>query len=283
MHKRHFESFIAVDFETATAKRMACQIGIAIVEGRKVTKSVSLLIQPPGNKYDRNCVNVHHITPSMTKSAPTFDKVWETVAPLFEYYPVVMHNKSFDDDVLEKNLEYYGIECPALMPSFCTYEIFREALDVVCAAYHIPVENHHDAGADAEMCARIFLKWLDDEMPDNKAASDYVASVRKKDNTAYHERITGDVLKKDLTGADPEGLFYDRKVVITGTFPMERKQIAERLKTAGADVDTNISPRTNFVLVGEDAGWKKMERIEELNGKGADIRILHWDDFRSQL
>lgn len=284
MNKNRLRNFIAVDFETATSSRMACQIGITVVEDRKIKETVCQLIQPPGNKYDNNCVKVHGITPRMTAGAPTFDKVWKVIAPYFDEYPVVMHNKEFDDDVLEKNLEHYGIDYPDMLPFFCTYEIFGQALDVVCAAYHLPTDGHHDAGCDAEMCARIFLKYLDTAMPDNDAATAYYNKKRKeKSEPEYHERIQGDLLKKDLTNADPSGMFYDKKVVVTGVFPVERKQLATALKNAGADIDTNVSPRTDYVLVGEDAGWRKLETIDELNAKGAGIKILRWDDFHTQL
>lgn len=59
-------NFIAVDFETATPQRAACQIGIVVVKEGVITEKVSHLIQPPNNKYSKNCINVHGITPEMT-------------------------------------------------------------------------------------------------------------------------------------------------------------------------------------------------------------------------
>lgn len=39
--------------------------------------------------------------------------------------------------------------------------------------------------------------------------------------------LKGDILRKDLSQADPNNPFYDRKVVITGEFSLERKEIAK--------------------------------------------------------
>lgn len=49
-------NFTAIDVETATASRMICQIGIVQVEQGNIAREESLLIQPPGNKYDENCI-----------------------------------------------------------------------------------------------------------------------------------------------------------------------------------------------------------------------------------
>ena len=67
--------FIAVDFETATNSRMACQIGIVVVRDGNITERISKLIQPPFNEYDSNTIRVHHITPDNTKNSDTFDKI----------------------------------------------------------------------------------------------------------------------------------------------------------------------------------------------------------------
>ena len=57
--------FIAVDFETATNSRMACQIGIVVVRNGNITERISKLIQPPFNEYDSNtirAVSYTHLT-----------------------------------------------------------------------------------------------------------------------------------------------------------------------------------------------------------------------------
>ena len=45
-------NFIAIDFETATAKRSSiCEAGICVVKGGKVVETKSWLVRPEDNRY----------------------------------------------------------------------------------------------------------------------------------------------------------------------------------------------------------------------------------------
>lgn len=66
---------------------------------------------------------------------------------------------------------------------------------------------------------------------------------------------------------DTSHFFYKKAVVITGTFdnfPI-RNDMAKLLYNCGADVNSSISKKTNYVIVGKEAGPKKLEKIAELN------------------
>ena len=65
---------------------------------------------------------------------------------------------------------------------------------------------------------------------------------------------------------DTTHFFYHKKVVITGIFEKFpfREQMAKLLHEVGADVNTTISKRTDYVIIGENAGHKKLEKIAEL-------------------
>ena len=273
-------SFVAIDFETATAKRMACQIGIvAVIKGEVVFKK-SYLIQPPGNVYDDCCINVHHITPEMTKDAPTFEELWPEIADFFSGLPVVAHNMAFDRDVLFKNLDYYGIMLMGMPPMVCTCDIYeRTGLRELCEAFGMPCDGHHDALFDAECCAKFYLNHLNGIEPDYSLITPKKA--KKVTATKHREGVHGSLLKKDLSEADPNNPFYDRKVVITGEFSMERKELATRLKKMGADIDTGITKKTHFVLIGEDPGPAKIEKLEKLIHDGFNIRKLYECDIEA--
>lgn len=150
-------SFIAVDFETATNNRFACQVGIVVVKNGIIQERISRLIQPPGNKYDDITIRVHHITPEVTEQAPTFDKVWEEIGHYFSEITIVSHNSPFDASVLFINLEYYGImpmgiESPMFWKDTCgIYD--HMSLHKLCEAFGMDTSKHHDALFDAECCA----------------------------------------------------------------------------------------------------------------------------------
>lgn len=61
--------------------------------------------------------------------------------------------------------------------------------------------------------------------------------------------------------------------VITGSFDTPRREIEERLERLGAKVASSVSKKTDYVLVGEDAGSKR-EKAEALG-----IPLLDMDSF----
>ena len=71
-------------------------------------------------------------------------------------------------------------------------------------------------------------------------------------------------MKTDIK--DTSHFFYQKKVVITGTFEKFpfREEMAKLLYNVGADINSSISKRTDYVIIGENAGPKKLEKIEEL-------------------
>lgn len=271
-------NFTAVDFETATNSRMACQIGIVVVKDGIIAERISKLIQPPFNKYDSNTINIHHITPEQTEDCDTFDKVWRQIAHYFINCTIVAHNAIFDEDVLYKNLTYYGILPLGINPFKCTCNLFnRLGLEDLCNSFGMSVSGHHDALFDAECCANFYLRYLNGDKPN-------LPLKRKKTFSEKNaEKLTGDILVKDLSNADPNNPFYDRKIVITGEFNIARKELGKTLKSMGADIDTGVTKKTNYVLIGDYPGPKKIEKLEKLIHDGYDIRKLYQKDLDSIL
>ena len=283
--------FIALDVESASTDHMICQLGICIVADKKVVGSKSWLIQPPTNKYDWQCVKVHNITAEMTQDSPTFDNVWPEIKEYLTDTSIVAHNAAnFDEVALRKNLAYYHIDDSKVNTFIDTINIWgkRIALDELCAGYEWPIDGHHDALWDAEMCAKIYLEYLSGNQPNWQLVDErHIAKRETSSKSSYtniesieRKKINSDVLVQDLSNAKPDNNpFYDRKVVISGDFALERNKIVEILKHLGADVNTSISKKTHYVLVGTAPGPSKMTKITQLKDQGYDIRILTEDDF----
>jgi len=64
---------------------------------------------------------------------------------------------------------------------------------------------------------------------------------------------------------------------------MTRNEAAKRVKDLGADIDTGVNKRTDFVIVGQGAGPSKLKKIEDLNSSGSKIRIIIEDDFLDMI
>lgn len=279
--------FISLDVETATTDQMICQIGISIVADKKIVGVKSWLIKPPANKYDWQCVKVHKITEEMTCESPSFSQVWQNITDYLIGTPIVAHNAAnFDEIAIRKNLAFYHIDDSGLKPFTDTISLWgrRTSLEDLCVGFGWPTDGHHDAKWDAEMCAKIYLEYLAGNHPDWGLIDKYHLSkgeqIQHFDEAIKKKKIGGIVLVKDLSNATPDNNpFYNRKIVITGDFSLDRKEMAQILKEYGADVNTSISKLTNYVLVGSAPGPSKMAKIAQLKEQGYVIRILNEEDF----
>lgn len=276
-------SFIAVDFETATFDKMACQIGVTVVENGIIKGTAVDYIQPPENRFEMGCIKVHHISPEQTLNAPTFDIIWQNYKELFENYPIVAHNAPFDESVLRHNLDFYGISHSNIAKFICTYQIYQLSLDKLCWAFDLHDDAHHDAGFDSLRCAQFYKFYLEGIQPDLSRLANYIPESERHTSSKQHQQLKGDVLKKDLSNADPNNPFYNKKVVITGVFDVERETLAQHLKSLGADIDTAISRKTNFVIIGRDAGPSKLAKLQALIESGYTIRQLGPNDVTQIL
>jgi DNA polymerase-3 subunit epsilon len=224
---------------------------------------------------------VHGINAEITEASPTFDQVWPELLPYFENQLLVAHNAAFDMGCINSTLEYYSLEQTDFRID-CTYQRTGENLDHICQAYDIHLDDHHDALCDARACAEIYLKVLNQEVPD-------LSKIKPKEKGFIyeqpgHERISGEMLKPDLENGDPNSPFYEKKVVLTGVLQqMTRHEAAEVLKNLGADIDTGITKKTHFVVTGKDPGPSKIRKVKKYNEEGCDIKILCEEEFLEML
>lgn len=170
-------NFIAIDFETATSRRVSvCEIGICVVRNGEVAETRSWLVQPDGNRYQYWNMKVHGITPDDTADAPSFPEVWEEIERMYldEFNTLVAHNAVFDRSCLEYSAKLYRLYLPDLQ-WHCSLQIARRiydfssnSLEYLCEQLGIPEGTHHRAGDDAEMCAQLYLREMEDNQTINR-------------------------------------------------------------------------------------------------------------------
>ena len=157
--------FIAMDYETAAGQRAtACSVALVVVRDSRVVDSFYSLINPEVRFSPYN-VQVHHITESMVRDAPTWPELWPHIQSFFTANQLVAaHNASFDVSVVRKSLERYGIP-PVQFQYIDTVrtskhfypDLPNHKLDTVSRALNIDLQHHHNALDDSYACARILL------------------------------------------------------------------------------------------------------------------------------
>lgn len=157
--------FVAIDFETATHERnSACEMGICVVENGEIVTTKTWLIKPPSFPYfhPRN-IDVHGITPDDVADAPVFEDIWHEAEELMYGNLMIAHNASFDAGVLRSCLDYYGFFKPKIN-YLCSISLAKKSWKNLktyglrsLADHHQISFNHHRAGDDAEVCAKISL------------------------------------------------------------------------------------------------------------------------------
>lgn len=154
---------VALDFETAHyAADSACALGLAKIEGSRITQTWYHRIRPPSSQV--LFTEIHGLTWAMLCDQPCFADLWQEIAQFIagaDY--LIAHNASFDRRVLYACCKAAGIAHPRT-PFCCTLQGARKSLpltsrklNVVCDYYGIAL-NHHNAASDAHAAAAIFLR-----------------------------------------------------------------------------------------------------------------------------
>lgn len=158
-------NFVAIDFETADHGRdSACAIGLVRVESGWITERAHRLIRPP--RPDMVFSYIHGLSWDDVREAPVFAAVWHDLQPVLAGADfLVAHNAPFDRGVLRACCEAAGLPEP-LLPWQCTVRMARQILGIkpanlrhVCDTLGIEL-RHHEALSDAEACARIMVRSL---------------------------------------------------------------------------------------------------------------------------
>lgn len=262
-------------------------MGIVVVRGGQIVEKREYLIKPPENKYSRNCINVHGITPDKTKYCPEFSELWPEIREYLRCEVVVAHNMDFDFSVLDTAIRYYELDCPPVLSYRCTCSLYNgNKLSSVIEALGMELNNHHDAVADAEMCAKIFIAHLIDGVdPDELIYPEPKKKPDKQQRNTFGSLLTvdEDLLSKvrELTNDAFElflspSIFESKRVINTGDLScISRNELKQIIVDTGGKYASSISKSVDIVILGQNPGPKKIEMIIELQESGHSIMCLN--------
>ncbi|HNW89526.1 MAG TPA: exonuclease domain-containing protein [Bacteroidales bacterium] len=267
-------NYTAIDIETATPNLWSiCQIGIVKVENFEIIETKLINIKPPENTYSYYNSLIHGMNCKDTECELCFNEHWNDINQFLEGQLVIAHNVSFDINSIHQALEYYKLPRPQFN-TFCTYKATGHRLIDICNSYGIDIV-HHNALSDAIACAKIYHLICKGEFDSSK--------VYRSENNDYkysnHEKISSQFLKPNFEVQDIENPFFKKKVVITGVYKnLSRNAIAEILKNKGADIDTSVTPKTSFLISGNEPGPSKIKKAIEFN-----VTVISEEEFYSMI
>lgn len=297
--------FVAIDFETATRRAdSACSIGLVAVKNGEIAERIYSLICPPDNNYETANIAVHGITPDMTVESPTLPELWPTISRFFEGETIIAHNAGFDVSVLKHSLMGMSI------PDFWYFDSMNIAKGIVTGSRSltscteclgITLEDHHNALADAEACAKVVLCCLAQsevgsleelyvqKKLDPHFYSDLHAPVEHKfQKTPSYAKARVQDIVPSVSSFDESAPLFGKTIVFTGTLRQSRTLAWQRAADAGAIVKNTISAKVDYLVVGKqdceivgaDGMSGKEEKAYALNesGKG-HIEIIDEDKF----
>lgn len=300
------DDIIFIDFETATCARdSACSIGIVHTSKGKIVEKNQWLIRPPDNIYDAFNIQIHGITPKMTRDEPTFGELWPEIEKYFRGTILAAHNASFDMSGLRYSLDRYGIQypdckyfCTLVMARACLPDRPSHKLDWLCSEFKISFQ-HHDAGEDAfaafEVCKRLLaISGKDSLHGFFEKYNISFGNISPKANKGCSKRTPAKLYStfKPETETNPSHPCFGKRFMITGKLEsMARDAAAQRIVNVGGEISNSFSKKVSYLVVGnfefsrlkDGEKSSKFHKVEEAIKNGQEIAILSENEFLTLL
>lgn len=164
------DAFVGFDVETTGTdpeQDRIIQIGAVRVEGGQAVARWSALVDP-GRPVPPFVRRLTGISDAMLAGRPSLDRLLPPLLDFIGDRPLVSHNAPFDRGFLAAGLRRSGLRAP-LPPAYDTLELARLALpgradyrlEALAAALGVAAGRAHEALADAEAAAAVFLRLVE--------------------------------------------------------------------------------------------------------------------------
>lgn len=297
--------YVALDIETANSERSSiCSIGLVKFNNNGIFDEYYTLINPEVPSFSDFNIEIHGITEDDVSDSPTFNEVTKDIESFIGDSTLVAHFSQFDMYAIQD--AYYRYEMsPPENKYFCSYRLSKNLyelpsyrLSTMCSHFEISSDNHHNALADARMCANLVLSIFKDKNINidefNKAHGYVLGSLGNK---GFFKKNVGNSreieLKYDESKHDVNHEFYQKNIAFTGALQAyTRAEIAQTITDIGANFNKGVLKSTNYLIVGNlenlerASGAKKsskMIKAEKLAEEGQEIEILSELEFMQLL
>lgn len=287
--------FIAIDFETANQNRVsACALGLVFVKNNIIVHQIHHHIRPPKEeRFASRNIAIHGITAEDVEYALTFDELWEF--ELSEYLNknlIVFHNSSMDLSVFKTLFKYYSIS-EFNIEYIDTMQLAAKTgnprkLVELAEKFDIEYLDRHNPEIDAKVCAQVYvelrevypryeklIKNLSYKEVERETIGKREAIEIKNQNLNYLQLYS--LTKEEILKIEIE----NKGFVFTGEIDIPRNEAKKLIENKGGIIKTGITSKVDYVVVGSDFGWSKIQKVHEYNeNKNCKIKILTNSDFQ---
>ena len=276
--------FSVLDFEgtSRTSKAFATEIGLVRLSSGLERLEEYESVLNPSVKALKESMSYARLSTGEINSAPTFGEVWPFLSKFFSGTVMVAHNKIYEIGVLKNELAALGESNNP--PFICTLEWSRKiigsrsnshALGRMCSYFDIPLDNAHEALADARATVVLFKKLLElsPAMVDAVTeAGREVVHFMQQPKQASEPRIRDRFRATEANSIEIDRAFArisvgkKRLVVITGTPDIGKLAFGELLSEVNLEYrETPPTMGTAFVIQANTApGMSKIRKAQEL-------------------
>lgn len=286
--------YSVIDFETANRDRKsAISLGIAHFKGNMLLEVKEYKFKnADGGHFE--FTDIRGITADDVKSLPYFDKFWPHIQQELDRRLIVAHNCAFDMEVLEALLVHFDLTLPAYR-TLCTFKLAKETFDEpsfslenLCKSKRIPYWSHR-AAYDAVSAGILFMhiadrQWYKESFKRVMKGSKHIWQSAPSKPVVPKKPVKEVVSPDDLSYyalsefITPD-MFLDKNVVVTGTYySLSRQEVEEYVLKMGAKLATGVNSKTSLLIVGDNPGPSKLQKIQELNEK-IFIPVIHEVEF----
>jgi DNA polymerase III epsilon subunit-like protein len=299
------DSWVAIDFETASTRGTPCSVGLAEVDAGQVVAEHTWLIRPPTFEFAPFNVALNGITPEDCADAPDWDSSLAEILKIVDGRTVVAHNASFDLGVIRDACDEIECAWPSLNYA-CTLvlsrrlwpELTSHSLPFVASYLGIVEVAHHDAAEDATVAAEIGLAALGEkscasfnDLADQlgvligSLSADQWSGCHGRD---YQIRPPLPLEPSADADLDPAHPLYGKSVTFTGTLAVPRRQAQQAVVDHGGSVTRGPTKETDLLVTGYQdltclavgaTKSAKLQKAEALKAAGQELEIIGEAEF----
>lgn len=180
-----------------------------------------------------------------------------------------------------------------------TFSLLKYSLEPLCKSLGIPFEQNHRAASDADACAKVMLKCLNELQVDTFEGLEHKINIRRGCyNRGLHNgqkstETTVGKSKKYANNANPDNFdkdnyFYGKEVLFTGEMKYgNRDKMRALIDNIGGHSIDSFKKSVDVLVEGvqkasnltADGKSRKQIKCEELLANGGSVEILSEDEF----